>query len=280
MKKSNVAGFVKSFFFHIILLLVIILIIYPFVVMISGSFKTDLEMNRAPLRVFPENGTIDNYRTLFTSIPFWRQFGNSFMIAAAYSFLSMLFCSLVAYGFTRFGNFRGRNILFSIVLATLLIPSQVYLVPSFQMYRALGFFGTYLPMLIPAMMNSFGIFLIRQVMSQVPRELYESATIDGCGELFMYSRIAVPLSVSGLGILGVLNFMTCWNDFMTPLIYLNKEAMYTLPIGLMRLQNFYRISYGAPLAGAFLSCVPVIIILTLVGQKYFIKGLMTGAVKG
>jgi ABC-type glycerol-3-phosphate transport system permease component len=271
---------VKGFFFHLILLAAIVVVVYPFVVMISGSFKTDLEMNRAPLRVFPQDATLSNYDTLFTSIPFWRQFSNSFMISTAYSALTILFSGLVAYGFTRFDRFRGKDILFSVILATMLIPSQVYLVPTFQLYRALGFFGTYFPMLIPSTVNAMGIFLLRQVMVQVPRELYESATIDGCGEFFIFTRITIPLSVSGFGIIGVLNFMGCWNDFMTPLIYLNKEAMYTLPIGLMRLQNFNRITYGTPLAGAFLSCVPVIIILTVVGQKYFIRGLMAGAVKG
>jgi ABC-type glycerol-3-phosphate transport system permease component len=270
----------KSFFFHIGLLAAVIVIIYPFLIMIAGSFKTDLEMNRAPLRIFPQDGTVNNYRTLFTSIPFVRQFFNSTLVATAYAGLSMLCCSLVAFGFTRFERFKGKNFLFTLILTTMLIPSQVYMVPVFQMYRAFGFFGTYLPMLIPAFTNAFGIFLMRQVMGQVPRELYESAVIDGCGEVYIYSRIAVPLSVSGLGILGVLNFMGCWNDFMTPLIYLNRESMYTLPIGLMRLQDFYRITYGTPLAGAFISCIPVIIILAVVGQKYFIRGLIAGAVKG
>jgi ABC-type glycerol-3-phosphate transport system permease component len=266
--------------FYSVLVVIIILVIYPFIIMISGSFKTDLEMSRAALRVFPENGTLENYRTLFQAIPFWRQFFNSFIIATAVAGLNMFFCSFVAYGFTRFTHFKGKNILFSIILATMLIPGQVYLVPVFQLYRSLHFFGTYLPMLIPALMNSFGIFLIRQVMSQVPRELYESATIDGCGEMFIFLRISLPLCISGIGILGVLSFMGSWNDYMTPLIYLNKEIMYTLPIGLQRLTSFYRISYGTPLAGAFLSCIPVIIILTLVGQKYFIRGLIAGAVKG
>jgi ABC-type glycerol-3-phosphate transport system permease component len=271
---------VKSLLFHLGLLAAVIVIVYPFLIMISGSFKTDLEMNQAPLRIFPREGALDNYHTLFTAIPFLRQFFNSTFVAAAFAALSMLFCSLVAFGFTRFDRFKGKNFLFTLILTTMLIPSQVYMVPVFQMYRAFGFFGTYLPMLIPAFTNAFGVFLIRQVMSQVPRELYESALIDGCGELYIFSRIAVPLSVSGLGILGVLNFMGCWNDFMTPLIYLNKEAMYTLPIGLMRLQSFYKVTYGAPLAGAFISCIPVIILLTVVGQKYFIRGLIAGAVKG
>ncbi|GHU67494.1 sugar ABC transporter ATP-binding protein [Spirochaetia bacterium] len=270
----------KTLIFNIGLIILLIVIIYPFLIMISGSFKTDLEMNRAPLRIFPQEGTISNYIVLFTSIPFVRQFLNSMFVSTMYVVLSLLFCSLVSFGFTRFEYFKGKNILFAIILATMLIPSQVYMVPMFQLYRRLKFFGTYLPMLIPATMNGFGIFMLRQVMGQVPRELYESATIDGCGELYIYSRISVPLSVSGLGILGVLNFMGCWNDYMTPLIYLNKEIMYTLPIGLARLIGFYRITYGTPLAGAFISCVPVIIILTIVGQKYFVKGLLAGAVKG
>ena len=104
--------------------------------------------------------------------------------------------------------------------------------------------------------------------------------IDGAVDLQIFARIAVPLSKAGLGIQGVLTFMNTWNDFMTPLIYLNEEQRYTLPIGLMRLQSFYKISYGAPLAGALLSCIPVILILAIVGQKYFIQGLMAGAVKG
>jgi ABC-type glycerol-3-phosphate transport system permease component len=276
-KKNN---YLMVFLFYLILAAAVFLVVYPFAIMISGSFKTDLEMNRSPLRLIPQDGTLGNYRTLFDTIPFWRQFFNSFMVSLSFAALTMLFSSSVAYGFTRFVRFKGKNILFSFILATMLIPPQVYLVPVFQLYRVLHFFGTYLPMLIPSLTNAFGIFLIRQVMSQVPRELYESATIDGCGELYIFFRIVIPLSISGIGILGVLTFMTCWNDFMTPLIYLNQETMYTLPIGLMRLQNFYKISYGAPLAGAFLSCVPVIVILTVVGQKYFIRGLMAGAVKG
>jgi ABC-type glycerol-3-phosphate transport system permease component len=269
MTRERDSGIFAKLLFNILLTAMIIIILYPFLIMISGSFKTDLEMSRYPLGIIPQDATFENYKTLFDVIPFVRQFANSFIVAAAYAVLTMLFCGVVAYGFTRFEHFKGKDFLFSLILATMLIPAQVYLVPAFQMYRFLHFFGTYLPMLIPALMNSFGVFLVRQVMIQVPRELYESATIDGCKELYIFSKIAVPLSASGLGILGILNFMNCWNDFMMPLIYLNKESMYTLPIGLMRVQNFYKISYGAPLAGALLSCVPVIAILTVVGQKYF-----------
>ena len=232
---------VTTILFYLLLLGFLVMCLWPFFIMISGSFKTDLEMSRAPLRIFPREPTLGNYETLFATIPFLRQFLNS-----------LLDSTLAA----------------------------VYMVPQFQMYLSMKLFGTYVPLLIPSYMNAFGIFLICQIMRQVPRELYESATIDGCGEMRIYLTIALPLSAAGIGIQGVLTFMNAWNDFMTPLIYLNEEIKYTLPIGLMRLQNFYKISYGSALGGAFLSCLPVIAILTLVGQKYFVSGMMSGAVKG
>ena len=274
-EKKIISGIV----FHLILIIAVIFILYPFAFMISGALKTDLEMNRHILRLIPEEITFDNFKTLFDTIPFWKQFANSIFVAAIAAFLAMAVDALVAYGFTRF-EFKGKGILLSLILATMLIPPQVLMVPQFQMYKNMGLFGTYVPLIIPAMINAFGIFLLCQIMGQVPKDLYESAMIDGYGELKIFFKIAVPLSKAGIGIQGVLTFMNAWNDFMTPLIYLNAEEKYTLPIGLMRLQNFYKISYGAPLAGALLSCIPVILILAVVGQKYFVKGLMAGAIKG
>lgn len=266
-------------FFYLVLLTLVILTLLPFAVMISGSFKTDVEMNRYPLSLWLREPTLNNYKTLFETIPFFRQFLNSLWVSTTCAVVAMVCNGLVAYGFTRF-NFAGKNALFTIMLSTMLVPGMVFMVPSFKMYQQFGMFGTYFPLIIPFTMGAFGVFLVRQVMSQIPMELFESATIDGCGELRILFTIALPLSAAGIGIQGVLSFMGSWNDFMTPLIYLNKDIMLTLPIGLMRVQDFYKITYGAPLAGAFLSCVPVIIILTVVGQKYFMQGLMAGAVKG
>ena len=276
MKKKR---FALNIVFHLVLLIAVCAIIYPFVFMISGAFKTDFEMNRHITQLIPREITLDHFHTLFESIPFITQFLNSFFVAVTAAILTVLIDGLVAYGFTRF-TFRGRGALMTAILATMLIPPQVLMVPQFQMYKNLHLFGTYVPLIIPSMINAFGIFLNCQIMGQIPRDLYESAMIDGYGELQIFARIAVPLSKAGLGIQGVLTFMNTWNDFMTPLIYLNEEQRYTLPIGLMRLQSFYKISYGAPLAGALLSCIPVILILAIVGQKYFIQGLMAGAGKG
>lgn len=276
MKKKRL---VLNIIFHLVLLIAVCAIIYPFVFMISGAFKTDYEMNRHITQLIPREITLDHFHTLFESIPFIRQFLNSFFVAVVAAILTVLIDGLVAYGFTRF-TFKGRGALMTAILATMLIPPQVLMVPQFQMYKNLHLFGTYVPLIVPSMINAFGIFLNCQIMGQIPRDLYESAMIDGYGELQIFAKIAVPLSKAGLGIQGVLTFMNTWNDFMTPLIYLNEEERYTLPIGLMRLQSFYKISYGAPLAGALLSCIPVILILAIVGQKYFIQGLMAGAVKG
>ena len=276
MKKKRL---VLNIVFHLVLLVAVCAIIYPFVFMVSGAFKTDFEMNRHITQLIPREITLDHFHTLFESIPFIRQFLNSFFVAVVAAILTVLIDCLVAYGFTRF-TFKGRGALMTAILATMLIPPQVLMVPQFQMYKNLHLFGTYVPLIVPSMINAFGIFLNCQIMGQIPRDLYESAMIDGYGELQIFTKIAVPLSKAGLGIQGVLTFMNTWNDFMTPLIYLNEEQRYTLPIGLMRLQSFYKISYGAPLAGALLSCIPVILILAIVGQKYFIQGLMAGAVKG
>lgn len=270
---------IGSIVFFLVLITLVILTLWPFAIMISGSFKTDVEMNRYPLSLIPMDPKWDNYQTLFNTIPFFRQFLNSLLVSTTCAAVAMVSNGLVAYGFTRF-QFAGKSVLFTAMLGTMLVPGMVFMVPQFRMYQQFGMFGTYLPLIIPFTTGAAGVFLIRQVMSQVPMELFESATIDGCGEMRIFLTIALPLSAAGIGIQGVLSFMGAWNDFMTPLIYLNKDIMLTLPIGLMRVQDFYKITYGAPLAGAFLSCVPVIIILTLVGQRYFMQGLMAGAVKG
>lgn len=269
----------RNIVFWIVLLLVVAATLYPFLVMISGSLKTDFEMNNYPLRLIVRDPVVIHYEALFTVIPFLRQFFNSMFVAFASASLAIFISALVAFGFSRY-EFRAKKLLFLLILGTMLIPGPVLLVPQFQMYLAMGLFGTYVPLILPAGINAFGIFLIRQVMSQIPYELYESAMMDGCSDVRSFFTIAIPLSKAGLGIVGILAFMGSWNDFFTPLLYLQGEETFTLPLGLVRLQNFYAISYGASLAGAFVSCIPIILLLTIVGQKYFVSGFMAGAIKG
>lgn len=276
MKKKNR---IERICIWCVFLIASLLILYPFVFMLSGAFKTDIDFNRNILGLIPKEITLEHFDTLFKKIPFAKQLLNSFFVAGASAILGVLVNSMVAYGFVRF-EFKGKKVLFSFILATMLVPVQVLLIPQFEMYKDMGLFGSFIPLIVPAMINAFGIYLICQIMGQVPKELFESAMIDGCGEWRIFATLAVPLSKTGIAIQAILTFMASWNDYLNPLIYLNEEEKYTLSIGLMKLKDFYSISYGSSLAGALLSCIPVIALLLVVGQKYFVKGLMAGAVKG
>lgn len=252
---------------------------YPFLIMLSGTLKSDVAITTDPLNLIPPALTLDNVLELFERIPFARQFLNSLVIAATTSGLATFVCSVVAFGFARF-DFKFKHALFIAVLATLMVPPQLLLVPQFKMFQAFGWLDTYYPLILPNVATAFGVFLVRQVMVGVPRELYESARMDGCSEWGVFWRIAVPLSKSGIGILALLTFMNSWNDFVTPLIYLQTEERYTLSVGLASLSNFYNVTYGVPFAGALLSALPMLVLLIVVGQRFFMEGLTTGAVKG
>ncbi|MBP1964207.1 carbohydrate ABC transporter permease [Paenibacillus aceris] len=251
----------------------------PFLYMIGMSFKTYDDIVASPLNPIPIHPTLDNFILLFEKIPFWTQFFNGVFIAVAVSVLSMVGNALVAYGFSRY-DFKGKNVLFTIVIATILIPSQMTLVPSFIMFKQWGWLDTFSPLILPGAISAINIFLIRQVMSAIPKELYESARVDGSTEWGTFLRIAVPLSMSGIGIVGLLNFMNSWNDYLSPLIFLTSEHKMTLSVGISTMNNPYKEDYATPITGAFLMAVPVLILLSIVGRKYFISGVAAGAVKG
>jgi multiple sugar transport system permease protein len=154
------------------------------------------------------------------------------------------------------------------------------LVPSFIMFKQWGWLDTFSPLIWPGAISAINIFLIRQVMTAIPKELYESARVDGSTEWGTFLRIAVPLSMSGIGIVGLLNFMNSWNDYLSPLIFLTSENKMTLSVGISTMNNPYKEDYATPITGAFLMAVPVLILLSIVGRKYFINGVAAGAVKG
>jgi len=264
---------------YVALLSFTLIIAFPFIYMLSGSFKNDVEIVRKPLAIIPEQPTLNNFVELFNRMPFMKQMLNSTLVALTASILTMFFSSLVAYGYVRF-EFKGKNALFVIMLSTMMVPPQALMIPQFKMFQSFGWLNTYYPLIIPFAISAFGVFLIRSVMVSIPKDIFENANIDGCSEFFICMRIAIPLAKTGIIIQGILTFMQVWNDFMTPLIYLTRENLYTLTIGLSTLVGFYDVEYGIPMAGALLSALPVIIILNIVGQKYFVEGMMAGAVKG
>ena len=252
----------------------------PFLHMITGSFKTNAEIYRVPLRFLPAAPTLNNYQRLFdgSTIPFLRQLWNSAFISVAQVLLSLLVASLVGWGFAKY-EFRGKRPLFLFVLATLMFPGQVTLVPLFLLMLRLHWLDTYWAIIVPGAVSAFGVFFMRQNMLSVPNELLDAGRIDGVSEFGLYWRIGLPLSRGALSILGLLTFLGAWNDYLWPLIVLRTASKFTYPVGLGTLNGLYKVEYGMILAGAVIVTIPVVL-LFIAGRNQFLESLNLGAVKG
>jgi len=252
----------------------------PFIWMITSSFKLNAEIYSYPLTLLPRNGTLLNYIRLLngSDIPFIRQFGNSTIIAISETSLALFICSLVGFGFAVY-DFRLKPPLFVFVLATMMIPSQVTLVPLFLLMHTFGWLDTYQAIVIPGAINAFGVFFLRQTMLFIPRELLDAGRMDGCSEFGLYWRVGLPLSGAGLSVLAVLFFLGSWNNYLWPVIVLRTMTKFTIPVGLATLIGLYKQEWGMVLAGAFLATLPIFILFML-GRKQFVAGLTSGAVKG
>ncbi|MCY4401024.1 MAG: ABC transporter permease subunit [Candidatus Poribacteria bacterium] len=218
-----------------------------------------------------------NYRNLWKAVPFNRYFINSVFIATASTLLTLFFCSLGGYAFAKY-QFRGKTILFGILLASMMIPFQVLLVPLFGLMYDIGWLNSYNAIIIPFSVGAFGVFLMRQFIVTIPSELLDAARIDGCSEFGIYYRIVLPIIKPALGALTIYTFLSSWNGYLWPLIVLRDEAKYTLPIGLANLVGIYRQDYGMLMAGTLLSLLPIII-LFLAMQREFVQGITLGGVK-
>jgi ABC-type glycerol-3-phosphate transport system permease component len=252
----------------------------PFVYMVTGSFKLNSEIFSYPLRFLPSEPTPENYRRLLSGeeIPFLRQFFNSSIVTVSQTLLALLISSMVGWGFAKY-EFRGKRPLFIFLLATLMFPYQVTLVPLFLMMVRFGWLDTYRAIVLPGALSAFGVFLMRQSMVSVSNELLDAARIDGSSEFGLYWRIGLPLSRAALAVLAVLTFLGAWNDYLWPLIVLRTSEKFTYPLGLATLVGLYKVEYGMILAGALIATVPILIIF-LAGRKQFVAGLTAGAVKG
>ena len=218
-----------------------------------------------------------NYRNLWKAVPFNRYFINSVFIATASTLLTLFFCSLGGYAFAKY-QFRGKTILFGILLASMMIPFQVLLVPLFGLMADIGWLNSYKAIIIPFSVGAFGVFLMRQFIVTIPSELLDAARIDGCSEFGIYYRIVLPIIKPALGALTIYSFLSSWNGYLWPLIVLRDEAKYTLPIGLANLIGIYRQDYGMLMAGTLLSLLPIVI-LFLAMQREFVQGITLGSVK-
>lgn len=218
-----------------------------------------------------------NYRNLWKTVPYNRYFINSVFIATASTLLTLFFCSLGGYAFAKY-QFRGQKILFGILLASMMVPFQVLLVPLFGLMYDVGWLNSYKAIIIPFSVGAFGVFLMRQFIVTIPSELIDAARIDGCSEFGIYYRIVLPIIKPALGALTIYSFLGSWNGYLWPLIILRDEAKYTLPIGLANLVGIYRQDYGMLMAGTLLSLMPIVI-LFLAMQREFVQGITLGSVK-
>ena len=260
------------------LLVLAVLSLAPLAWMLSVSFMPRGEAAQFPPPLLPSAPTLDNYRELFARTGMARHFANSLLVATAITGLSLLVNTKAGYAFAKL-RFRGRERLFQLLLAALVVPAQVAMLPLFLLMKQLGLVDSYWGVILPAMASVFGIFLVRQYARSIPDELIEAARIDGAGELRIFFRIVLPLLRPVLATLAVFTFMASWNDFMWPLIVLTGQEHYTLPVALASLSREHVMDVELMMAGAVVTVAPVLALFLLL-QRHYLHGLLLGSVKG
>lgn len=269
----------KSLLIHAVMIVCCILFIFPFLWMALTSFKTPQEIFQWPPQMFPKEWSFSNYQEVLTAVPLLRMLLNSLFVAVAVTAGTLLFSSLAAYSFARL-RFKGKDLLFSMYLGTMMVPLMVTLIPTFVIMRKLGMVDTYYALIVPGFFgNAFGTFLLRQFFMTIPRQLDEAARIDGCGYFGIYSRILIPLMKPALASLFIFTFMGVWNDFLWPLVVIQTESVKTITLGLASFQGLYTTKYHLLMAAAMISVLPVLVAY-ISSQRYFIEGITLTGLKG
>lgn len=268
----------NSLFVNFALIAGAVITLYPLLWMLSASFMSNGEATTVPPHLIPRTPTLDQYRQLFVRLNLGRAFLSSTIIAVVTTLVSLLFNSMAGYAFARL-RFGGRDRLFRLLLAALVIPGQVAMLPLFLLMKNLHLVNSYWGAILPALASVFGIFLIRQFMLSIPQDLLEAARIDGASELKIYWSVVMPLARPILATLAIYTFMTTWNDFMWPLIVLNDQRRYTLPVALASLVGEHALDIELMMAGSVVTVLPVLL-LFLALQRHYIAGLTAGGIKG
>ncbi|ENI8615333.1 carbohydrate ABC transporter permease [Listeria monocytogenes] len=250
--------------------------ILPFIWMVLSSLKTDAEILKIPPTIWPETFTLDNFTKLFTEMDFAIYLKNT-LIIVFFSFFGLFLNAMAGYGFAKF-KFKGKNKLFYLVLATMMIPGQVTMIPVYLLLNATGLTNTMTGIVLPGLVGAFGIFLFRQFMSTISDDLLEAARLDGASEFYIFWRIVIPISRPVLAVQGILTFIAGWNSFLWPLIIANDEKFYTLSVGLQLLKGQYGSNYALQMAGATFMVIPIILIF-MTFQKYILKGFNVSGMK-
>lgn len=265
---------------YIIMVFVALLIVLPLLWMVSTSLKPKSQWFSNKIEWIPRTFTLENYQKIFNnpSTPIANWFVNSLLIAAMVTVLVLTVDALAAYAYARM-DFKGKNLLFGIMLATLFLPGIMFLVPNFLTIARVGLLNNWAGVILPALAGVFGVFFLRQFFESIPKELEEAAAIDGANRFETFYKVVLPLAKPALATLGILTFLGSWNDFLWPLLILRDPKLQTLPPGLRTLQGAYTSEYGLMLAGAVIVAVPVLIIYIAL-QRYVVQSVASTGLKG
>lgn len=251
----------------VILLLAAVFNLLPFLWMLSTSFR----VGQIPgLR-------LDNYKAVWSEVSFGLYYLNTFKVAAAITVGQLFCCSTAAYAFAKL-NFRFKNIIFMLFIASMMLPWQAVMIPQFQIVQALGMYDTHRGYILAFTFSGFGIFMLRQFFLGIPVEISEAAKIDGCSEWRLYWQIILPLSKTGLSTLGIFCFTAIWNDYLAPLIYINSDRLRTIQLGLQSFQTEHSMDYGVMMAGTACALLPMMLIFAF-GEKYFTQSIAFSGMK-
>jgi multiple sugar transport system permease protein len=268
----------KTVGIHLLLVLGAIVTLVPLVWMVSASMMPTGEASTYPPRLLPSHATLEHYRELFVRMNIGRSFANSLIVAGAITFISVLFNSMAGYAFAKL-RFGGRDRMFGFLMAALIIPTQIGMLPLFLLMKTVGLVNTYWGVILPSTASIFGIFLMRQFMQSIPDDLLDAARIDGAGEFRIYWSMILPLARPILVTLALFTFMGSWNDFMWPLIVLTDEKKYILPVAIANLVGEHAQDIELMMASSVLAIIPVLVLFICL-QRYYVQGLMSGSVKG
>lgn len=265
-------------FLYAVLILGAITSLLPFLWMISGSFKANNELFAWPINWIPKTFHFENFSKVVTQIPFFTYFLNTLKLSVINTTLQVVTCSLAAYSFSKI-NYPGRDKLFLIYLGTMMVPFHVTMIPQYIIMNHLGLTNSHMALILIQAFSPFGVFLLRQFFISIPTELSEAARIDGCSELGILIRVIIPLSKSALATLITFTFTFVWNDYLGPMIYLHKDAIRTIQIGLRVFQTTNGVEYNLILAGTVMGLLPLLIVY-FTCQQYFTQSVTATGLKG
>jgi multiple sugar transport system permease protein len=280
-KRQTLKFFSKSGM-YIMLIVISIIMLYPYLWSISASFKEDTQLyNGNPLDLIPSPFTMENYERALTVLPFGRFLLNSLITSTVVPFFMICISTLAAYAFARM-NFAGKNFIFLLLLGVMMMPGHITLIPKYSLMRMLGWIDTYQALIIPQIFSAnivFNLFFMRQFYLSFPKELEEAAIIDGCSRFKIFTKIILPNSKPALATIAIISFKNQWNSLLWPLVVINDYKKMPIQVGLTYLQTNVDASWGALIAGATLSIVPVILIF-IIFQRYFVNGMLSSGLTG